>query len=382
MSYKHIDMECLQASKKTGAPCGDAFVCQRTAYHTTLILADGIGSGIKAHIASQMNIARLSELLSGGASLRSAFLSVVSTMSQWRDHSMPFCAFLIARILNDGLMNILSYEMPAPIFIGNSDIHILKAGSLVVEAGVASEYRCRLHPKEGVLFLSDGITQAGLGGDLANGWGVEGIENFLVDLLDADRDLKKAARDVMRQAQVFDGEVSGDDKTVMVACCREGEVVNLFTGPPKDKGQDSRIAGEFLKQDGLKVICGASTADVVSRHCGSRIEVEQRPLSFTTPPRYFIDGIDLVTEGAVTLNQVYNILDEDLTKNSDKSAAADLACMLKASDWLRFTVGHAMNPANADLVFRKQGILPREKIIPLIAGKLEKMGKLVDIRDV
>ncbi len=373
-------MECLQASKKTGAPCGDAFFCQRTAYHTTFIVADGIGSGIRAHIASQMNISRLAELLSGGASLRSAFLSVVGTMSKWRDHSMPFCAFQVARVLNDGLMTMLSYEMPAPVFIGNADIHVLKAEPLVIEAGVANEYRCRLQPKEGVLMVSDGVTQSGLGQDLANGWGVAGIEHFVAETLEGRRDLSRAAREVMRQAQVYDGERSGDDKTVMIVHCREGAVVNILTGPPQDKENDDQVVSDFLEQDGLKVVCGATSADVVARHIGVEIDVEQRPASLTTPPRYFIKGIDLVTEGAVTLNQVYNILDEDLTKNDDKGAAVDLACLLQASDWLRFVVGRARNPANADLVFLKQGILPRDKIIPLIADKLEKMGKLVDVQ--
>lgn len=379
MNYKHIDVECLQESKRKGAPCGDAFFCRRTLYHTTIILADGIGSGIKAHIASQMNIARLAELLDGGASLRSAFISVVSTMSKWRDHSMPFCAFTVARILNDGLMTVLSYEMPAPVFMGHADIHVLPASPLVVEAGVANEYHCRLSPGEGVLLVSDGISQAGLGKELVQGWGLSGIEQFVADSLEHHRDFAKVSTAVMRQANAYDGDVNGDDKTVMLAHCREGQVVHVLTGPPKNRELDQKVVNEFIAQEGIKVISGATTADVVSRYSGKEIEVEQKFASLTTPPQYFMEGIDFVTEGAVTLNQVYNILDEDLSRTTDQSSAIDLACVLQASDWIRFTVGSAMNPANADLVFRKQGILPREKIIPLIADKLEKMGKLVDI---
>ncbi|MFH0753543.1 MAG: SpoIIE family protein phosphatase [Candidatus Omnitrophota bacterium] len=380
MSYKHIDTTYLQASRKMGAPCGDAVFCRRSMYHTTIILADGIGSGIKAHIASQMNVARLSALLEGGTSLRGAFLSIVRTMSQWRDHSMPFCAFAVGRILNDGLMTILSYEMPPPVFIGSAGVHALKAEALLVEAGLAHEYRGRLNPGESVLMVSDGITQAGLGRGLANGWGIEGIEAFVGSTLTYPCDVQKLSRDLMRRAHALDGDINGDDRTVMLAQCRRGEVVNVLTGPPRERDQDEDLVNLFLERDGVKVICGATTADVVARQLGGEVNVQQDVHALSTPPRYFVDGIDLVTEGAVTLNQVYNILDEDLGNDYDKSAAADLACILRAADWLHFTVGGAVNPANADLVFRKQGVLSRAKIIPLIAGKLEKMGKLVDIQ--
>jgi hypothetical protein len=184
---------------------------------------------------------------------------------------------------------------------------------------------------------------------------------------------------LMRRAKELDGEMNGDDRTVMLACAREGQVVNVLTGPPADRRSDNAAVRDFLAQDGLKVVCGATTAEIVARQTGRKVGVDQRFLSLTTPPPYSIDGIDLVTEGAVTLNQVYNILDEDLSKASDRSATVDLASLLQACDWVRFTVGRALNPANTDLVFRKQGILSRDKVIPLIAEKLEKMGKLVEI---
>ena len=90
-----------------------------------------------------------------------------------------------------------------------------------------------------------------------------------------------------------------------------------------------------------------------------------------------------MTEGAVTLNQVHNLLEEeDLDRDSDMSAAVDLAKLLKSGDRIIFTVGQSLNPANKDIVFRKQGILQRNKIIPMIAQKLERMGKLVSIEHV
>jgi hypothetical protein len=381
MPYHHIDVECQQVPKKQGDPCGDAFLCKRTIYHSTIICADGIGSGVKAHVASQMNTARLAELLSSGMSLRDAFFSVVETMGQWRDSTKPFTAFTVARILNDGSTTILGYEMPAPLFLGAQEACALVAYPLVIDTGVAQEYRCHLAPGTGLVLVSDGITQAGIGRAYPTGWGIDGVERFLEGWVGRGRPLRLAVRDILRQAQEHDEGISGDDQTVVLAHCREGGVVNLMTGPAKDRAVDMDRVNSFLDHEGLKIVCGATTADVVARCAQEELEVEQKPLSFSTPPRYFIQGIDLVTEGAVTLNQVYNILGEDLERESDQSAAADLALMLKGADRVNFNVGGAQNPANKDLVYRKQGILSREKIIPLIASKLEQMGKLVSIQN-
>ncbi len=381
MPYHHIDIDCQQVSKKPHDPCGDTFACKRTIYHATLICADGVGSGVKAHVASQMNTARLLELLHSGMSLRDAFYSVVETMSQWRDGSKPFTAFTLARILNDGSTTILGYEMPAPFFLGADEAYALQGHPLVVQAGVAHEYRCRLDPGCGLLLLSDGIVQSGMGRTYPMGWGINGIEVFLKGWVGYGRPVRSLVRDILGQAQENDGEHSGDDKTVVVAQCREGQVVNVMTGPAVDRSQDMALVNSFLDQEGLKVVCGATTADVVARCAQEELEVEQKPLSFSTPPRYFIQGIDLVTEGAVTLNQVHNILDEDLGQAQDKSAAVDLALMLKNADRINFIVGCAENAANKDLVYRKQGILSRVRVVPMIAAKLEAMGKLVSIQN-
>ena len=379
MPYFHIDTESLQASKRPGAPCGDTFLVRRSVYHTTIVVADGIGSGIKAHIASQMSTSRLAQLFEGGASLRDAFLNVAGTMSTWRDHSMPFAAFLLMRILNDGTATILNYEMPASLLVNRLEVDVIAAQPLVVPAGLASESHFHLLPGEGVLLMSDGIVQAGMGKHFQLGWGMEGVQEFLSCRVGQEVDFSRTARDVIDQAQAHDGSVSGDDKTVLLAHVREGLVVDVLTGPPLDKDSDKAVADTFCAAEGFKVVCGATTADIVARHSGEKVEVEQRPASYSTPPRYFIRGVDMVTEGAITLMQAYNIIEEESLVAQDHSAAGDLAALLQRADFIRFTVGRARNPANADIVYRKQGILPRDKIVPLLAQKLERMGKLVTV---
>ncbi|MBF0618929.1 MAG: SpoIIE family protein phosphatase [Candidatus Omnitrophica bacterium] len=380
MAYQHIDIQSAQSSKHEGAPCGDAFFFKRTPYHTTLILADGVGSGIKAHVAAQMNVSRLSELLEGGATLRDAFFSVAGTMSAWRDHTMPFSAFLLARVLNDGTATVLSYEMPPVVLFKKQEAMLIEGEPLVVPAGLAHEAHFSLKPEDGLLLMSDGITQAGLGKGFISGWGAHGVSNFMLHWRDQKGPIDALSQAVLDQATLYDGNESGDDRTTVFMYCRLGQVVDVLTGPPSERSLDAGIVDMFLREDCFKVICGATTADIVSRHARRDLEVEQRPVSFSTPPRYYMQGVDIVTEGAITLMQAYNILEEDLKASGDRSAASDLAHIFQMADWVRFTVGLARNPANTDIVYRKQGILPRDKIIPLLAEKLERMGKLVTVQ--
>ncbi|MBF0490704.1 MAG: SpoIIE family protein phosphatase [Candidatus Omnitrophica bacterium] len=383
MAYQHIDIDYLQSSKKEAAPCGDTVWFKRTLYHTTIICADGISSGVKAFIASQMNVARIGQLLEGGASFQETFQSVVNSMSQWRDYTMPFTAFIMVRTLIDGTTTILNYEMPSPILVTRNRASVVKAEPMIVEAGVASSFHCRFQQGDSIILMSDGITQSGMGTLYPNGWGSQGVEKCVNQWLRRGSSVFEAMHKVFDQAKINDGEVNGDDRTVMYAQSRLGRVVEVLTGPPLDEKSDEEFATRFLESDGTKVICGATTADIVARYKFITLQVEQNPSSMSTPPRYYIDGVDLVTEGAVTLNQVHNLLEEeDLDRDSDMSAAVDLAKIFKSGDRIIFTVGQSLNPANKNIVFRKQGILQRNKIIPMIAQKLEKMGKLVSIEHV
>jgi hypothetical protein len=382
MSYQHVDTEVMQESKRRGEPCGDAVWVGRTAYHTTLVLADGIGSGIHAHIAAQMNTARLAELLISGTSMRDAFMSLAATLSRWRDHREPFAAFALARVLNDGTTSVLAYEMPPPLFLDGRGASVLESSPLVVPAGLAFEYHCRLRPAEGLLLVSDGIVQAGMGGRLEQGWTSEELEAFLNHWPRRGLPFRVLARDVMQEARNLDGALPGDDKTVVIAHARTGSVVRVLTGPPKDEKNDASVVETFMGEEGLKVVCGATTADIVSRQTGVSLEMDQDMTDFTTPPKSSLRGLDLVTEGAVTLMQVFNLLDADVDLSTDQGAAAELAGMMRRADYVQFTMGEAINPANEDIAFRKQGIPPRATVVPLIAGKLEKMGKLVTVEKV
>ncbi len=195
--------------------------------------------------------------------------------------------------------------------------------------------------------------------------------------LSARRDLREMADAVHDEALKLDGNVSCDDVTAVLAHCRHGNTLNIFTGPPIDRRTDEAVVRRFLALDGAKVVCGATTAAIVAKAMGRKLAMDPVPTSLIAPPKYELDGIDLVTEGAVTLNQLCNLLDLPSDEFEEINPVTELADLLDKADRVHLMVGRGANPANESLGFKQQGILRRDQVVPLLVEKLKARGKLV-----
>lgn len=382
MGYIHVEIDIAQTPKKTGGVCGDSVTSFRTPESTVILLTDGIGSGIKANIYASMASARLEKLLEAGFSLRRAFSSLVNTMHESRGTDMPYAVFTVARILNNGEATILAYEMPEAIFVGRHSASVLQRRNFTLEREVISESNLFLEPGEGLLMFSDGITLAGIGGKTRLGWSSSEVCRFVKDCMVAGEKKQKLYQKVHQQARELWGTPCGDDCTVVSAFCRPGKVVSILTGPPAEKGDDQKTVESFLALPGIKIVSGATTAQIVARHLKKELKINHTDTSLIAPPGYSIEGIDLVTEGAVTLNQLYNILDADPIYFEPESSVTRLYDAIIDADRVNFIVGTTQNIGHGDIAFRQQGIIPRVKIVDLLAQKLAENGRLIDIRRV
>ena len=375
--YIHSDLFAVQSSKKQGSPCGDSFEVLRDSSATTIVLADGLGSGIKAHIAANMCVSRLTGLIRMGMSAREAFLTVSATMDAVWGTGDPFAVFTIARILNNGQTTVLSYEMPAPLLINKAYCQVLRNRVYTRGKAIIHESDCFIDRGEGLVLISDGITQAGIGKYFPMGWDVEGVRAFIQSRLPVERlngeELTKVIHD---QARAYWPEGKGDDCSVLMAVNRRGVIVNLLTGPPASKTDDTLWVNQFNEAEGIHLISGGSTAKITARELGLRIDVNEagNPI---TPPSYLIHGFELVTEGMVTLNQVYHLLDEDPADYPADSAASEMAAFLKMADRINVWLGQAPNASEGNIEFKQQGLLSRQKIGSKIVKRLQEQGKLV-----
>jgi hypothetical protein len=379
MAYIHVEIEQAQSSKKPGAPCGDVVAFERTPSATTLVLCDGLGSGIKANVAATMCASRMLESLRGGGSLRQAFGNLVKNMIRVRGTDLPYACFIVVRVLNDGQATVLSYEMPEALFITASHASLLPQRTRTVENALIGEWHLQLAPGDAIMVFSDGVTQSGLGLSLRQGWRTEGPRQFLSEQLSQRRPLRELAQAVHDRARELWEGVGGDDVTVALVLARWGKTLNILTGPPSSKSHDRQVASRFLMMEGWKVVAGSTTSEIIAKYLDKPLDVQQDLTSTLAPPRYYIEGIDLVTEGAITLNQVYNIIEEDPSELEEESGVTELYHLLHDADRINFIVGLARNPAHGDIVFRQRGLLTRANIVPLLVEKLQAMGKLVTV---
>ena len=377
--YLHVEVLSGQAPKHAGNVCGDVMDVLRTPSATTLILSDGIGSGIKAHLAATLCVSRMKELVAHGQSLRTALAAIVATQEKAKGTPDPYAVISVARILNDGDATIIAYEMPGPILLGPRHAETIPHRPLSLSGTLLREYGCHLTPGEGLLLMTDGVTQAGLGKTLRNGWEVDGVARYANHLLSAGTPFRNLPPAILARAGEINGEAPGDDASILLADCRHGRVLNILTGPPADPLRDHAVVTEFMARNGWKVVCGGTTASIVSRILGRPLQNLPGEEDLMAPPRCRIEGVDLVSEGAVTLNQVFNILDIDPSCFEEDSAVTELHGYLRAADRINFVMGTSGNPVTGHISFQQRGILARRHILPMIAERLRADGKLVVI---
>lgn len=379
---KYVEDITTFVSKKNGNVCGDHFLIRRTAEHTTFVLCDGMGSGIKANVVATMYASHLMHLLDAGFSVFEACENIVASMHRARTEDSPFAAFAVARILNDGQYTVLSFEMPPPIIIERRSAMIDYQRFFQMGHEVVAEAAGTLKIGDSLVLVSDGITQAGLGVSSNFGWSAEGFVDFLDSKLGSIKNIEDIVPLVYSEAYKLSGDEYGDDTTMAILRVRNARQMNLLTGPPSAKHYDEDFVRNFEKLQGYKAICGSSTADMVARVTGRTVKVEKLSPSFAQPPKYQIDGFELVTEGVITLNQAYNILEEEDTDLEfiDEDSSVQVLCkeMLEA-DIIRIYMGGAQNSANDSIQFKQLGLMSRAKVIKHIISRLQDIGKIVTL---
>lgn len=377
---KYIEIIISQAPKRKSQVCGDYVVAERTEEATTVILADGMGTGVKANIAAVMNATRLIELLRLGFTLREACKKIVDTLHEARTKNIPFAAFSVCRVLNSGHATIISYEMPPPILLSKHfATYLPQQRFFPLGLEIISEVNCVLEYGDGIILVSDGVSQAGMGRQYRLGWGVQNVSYFIDGLLAQGVDIKEIPHRILKKVKEISVTDYGDDTSCVFLLCRSSNVLNVLTGPPLRKIDDQKVVKQFMEMKGKKVVCGSTTVEMVAKCLNKKALIKDEPQGYHKPPSYEIEGIDLATEGAITLNQVYNIIDIPPDKFGGGSSVTELAKMFHESDIINFIVGTATNRAHKSIIFRQMGVFPREVIVKLLGEKLRRMGKIINV---
>ena len=382
-NYIYSEFFALSRPKINKNACGDYFDCRHDEEGVTAVVTDGLGSGIKASIASRFACNHIMTLMSRGFSLRAAVKSAAKIMRRAKNTNVHnYAAFSIARILSNGSATVITYEAPPPLVIKSGVPTVAQQRFYTIEGEIIGESRFNLKLGDGLMLMSDGISQAGMGHGYAKGWGSEGAAEFVGQKLSAGLSYKQILNLLIDRAAGISGGSLEDDTTAIVLSCRASRVMYLMTGPPSHKDKDEEVVKEFMSQEGIKVVCGSTTADIISKNTGKVVERQKVSPAFFRPPKYYIQGLDLVTEGAIVLNQLYNIVALVDMELDMESCVSELAILMRVCDIIHFYLGSAENVGHQDIAFAQMGIIPRKKIISMLSTKLRNMGKLVIVHDV
>jgi hypothetical protein len=357
--------------------CGDNIAISRQPESVTLALSDGLGSGVKANILATLTNQIAIRMLEDNLPLGEVVQTLSETLPVCAVRKVAYSTFAIAQFFSEGYARVVEFDSPHAILLRQRKVQPVSYEERTVDGKTIHETVLNLQEGDWVVFVSDGVLNAGIGGAYPLGWGWELAAGFLEK--HAHRDLSAAglADKVAEAVRELYLDRPGDDVSVVVIKVRHKQVATVFTGPPAGREADCELIHRFVSRTGRLVVCGGTTAKIVARHLGQPLEVDLGTITADVPPIARLKGVDLVTEGILTLTQVRDSLREgaDLrTVQYRNDGAASLLRVLLDADHTHFIVGQAVNPAhqNPDLP-QQLGI--RMTVVREIAAELRGRGK-------
>lgn len=389
MSFS-IDVSWKSLNKHEEELCGDKVEVLRTADSDIVILADGMGSGVKANILATLTSKILGTMLREGASIESCVETVAKTLPICRERKVAYATFSILQIFHSGEAYLAEFDNPSCVFIRDGKIIDYPYGIREIEGKKVHEYRFRIKKNDCFILMSDGVIYAGAGSILnLQGWTWKAMSEYA---LKCTKKTLSASRLAVMLSQACDElyeEKPGDDTTVAVARVIERRVVSIFTGPPAKKEDDERIVQDFMHGEGKKVISGGTSANIAARVLGKEITTKVDTANPDVPPMAVIDGIDLVTEGVLTLGKCLKLLKKYVRGefdaeffdelDADNGASCLARLLIEECTELNLFVGTAVNNAHKESELNFD-LSMRQNLVEQLVRTAEEMEKKVTVR--
>lgn len=370
-----------QMNKKGEELCGDSVDFSLQTEQATLVFSDGMGSGVKASILSTLTTRIARRMLDEGLPLSEVVSTVSQTLPICRVRKIAYSTFSMAQLLTAGYAKVVVFDSPEPFLVRRNKVQRLAGVEQEMGGKRICDYSCPIRPGDWLVFVSDGVLNAGIGGAYPLGWGWEAVAKYLEshvhESLSADEMAAKVAQVV---GELYEGR-PGDDVTIAVVKARHKRILTMLAGPPVEREDDETAVETLLGTPGRHVVCGGTTANIVARQLGRGIEVELETGTEAVPACGRIEGIDLVTEGMLTLTKTLEALRAQQPDDRRKlrvDGASRLVGFLCDADEIHILLGRAMNPAHQnpnlplDLGLKTQ-------VVQALAEELRRMGKQVGI---
>ena len=353
---------------------------------SVIVLADGLGSGVKASILSTLTSKIISTMISAGLPIEECVSTIAATLPVCSVRGVAYSTFTLINIKSNRTAEIIQYDNPSVIFIRNGDAIEYPKSEMTIGGKKIIKSVIRLEEGDVIVAMSDGCPHAGIGTSFNFGWKIEDISNFMAAMSTVGYTAKTLATMLVDECdKLYDGK-PGDDATAVVVKVRRREPVNILFGPPSNRDDCNRMMSLFFSKEGKHIVCGGTTSSIVSKYLGKPIRASLDFIASDVPPIAEIEGVDLVTEGVITLNKVLEYAKDYLKDNSSydkwgfKKDGASQICRLlfeEATD-INFYVGRAVNPAhqNPDLPINFN---IKMNLVEELSKCLREMGKKIKV---
>lgn len=366
--------------------CGDKVEIVRKDDFFLVVLADGLGSGVKANILSTLTSKIIATMLSEGASLNEAVETIASTLPVCSERGLAYSTFTIAKIEAGGKVYLAEFDNPNAVLFRNNLLEPIERTEQEIDGKQIFTSNFQAESGDMLVAFSDGVVHAGVGRLLDLGWLYDNVVQYIGENLTPDMSARALVKRLLGSVNTLYMDQPGDDSTVCAMRLKPSTPLTVMVGPPMNQELDKVVVDKLMYSGGLKVVCGGTTSQIVSRVTGRELEVSIDYENPAVPPTAVIPGIDLVTEGVLTIGKALEYMKEyiegdnhDTFLLNKKDGATRLTKMLlEECTEVHFLVGRALNPAHQNPGMPVSLGL-KLNLIKELAKELENTGKKVTV---
>ena len=367
--------------------CGDHIeIVEQGENSTVIVLADGLGSGVKANILSTLTSKIISTMMANSMSVEECVKTIAATLPVCEERKIAYSTFTIIRVVDNREAEIIQYDNPHVIFLRDGKNVDYPQTTEEIEGKTIYKAKVLIKENDTFIAMSDGAIHAGIGMTLNYGWQRDSIIEFMELSYDNEFTAKALSTILLGECDRLYGGRPGDDTTICTVKIRKRQPMNLMIGPPSNPDDVDKMMSLFFSKEGKHIVCGGTTSTLAAKYLGKPLGTTLGYMDPEIPPIGVIEGVDLVTEGVITINKVLEYakgyLADDTTPMEwayKKDGASQISKLLfeEATD-ISFYIGRAINPAhqNPDLPIN---FSIKMRLVDELAECLKQMGKKIKV---
>ena len=296
--------------------CGDHVdVVEQSEDSTVVVLADGLGSGVKASILSTLTSKIISTMMAEGLTLEDCVETIAATLPVCSVRGVAYSTFTILHLVNNTEAEIIQFDNPLVILLREGKNYDYPKTEMSIGGKKIFKSVIRLEEEDTFILMSDGCPHAGLGLTYNFGWKREDIIGFMEASAAGGYTAKTLSTMLIDECNRLYGGKPGDDATACVVKIRRRVPMNLLFGPPSNRDDCNRMMALFFSKEGKHIVCGGTTSSIAAKYLGKPVRVGLTFEQSDIPPIAEIEGVDLVTEGVITVNRVVEYAKDYLRDN-------------------------------------------------------------------